>query len=95
MIDFKDIFNSWVTSFNPTQEKLKHANDRFEVCVACEFKKEVLKNKKWSIICTECGCPIKKKIYSNAINPCPEKKWAEVDENHGMNTSKKKNNTLF
>ena len=30
-------------------------------------------------VCGECGCPIAKKIFTNDYNPCPLKKWEEVD----------------
>jgi len=95
MINIKDIFNSWKTSFNPSERELKRANDRFSICAGCEFNKEVLTNKEWSLICKACGCPIKKKIFSSEINPCPKSKWMEVDKANGYSVDIKKNKTLI
>ena len=95
MINIKDILNSWITSFNPSEEELSRANDRYDVCSTCPARKELLDGKKWTIICGACGCPLQKKIYSNVINPCPLKKWEDVDKKHNLNTSIKKTNTLF
>jgi len=95
MIDVKDIFNSWVRSINPTDEQLSLANARFEVCLQCEFKRETISSKDWSLVCGACGCPLKKKIYSTATNPCPKEKWKNIDKTHGLNPSKKNTSTLF
>ena len=82
MINFKDIFNSWITSINPSKMELNRANDRFKVCLDCEFKKEKIQNKQWTLYCGECGCPLKGKIYSSVINPCPKNKWEDVDKKY-------------
>jgi len=95
VINIKEILNAWVTSFNPTPEQLSRANDRYSICSECPSRREIFSNKNWSMICGECGCPLQKKIYSNAINPCPLKKWENVDKKHNLNTHIKKTNTLF
>jgi len=95
MINIKDIVNSWVTMFNPTDEERSRADDRFEVCNTCPSREEFLNSGKWAMRCSECGCPLGAKVYSNVINPCPLKKWEEVDKKHNLNTSIKKQTTLF
>jgi hypothetical protein len=82
MINFKDIFNSWVKIFNPSEMELNRAKERFEVCLGCEFKKEVLEKKDWILYCGECGCVLRAKVYSSVINPCPKNKWEDVDKKY-------------
>jgi hypothetical protein len=79
MVDFKEIINAWIISFNPTESQKAQADSRLSVCLQCEKYSEILKKKKWSAVCGECGCPIEKKIYSNAFDPCPLDKWNVVD----------------
>ena len=43
MIDYKEIFEAWKVSFNPTPEQEVLAQKRLNVCLGCEFRKEVLK----------------------------------------------------
>lgn len=95
MINFKDIFNSWVKLFNPAEKELNRAKERFNVCLDCEFKKEIIENKKWSLVCRSCGCPLKSKIYSSVINPCPENKWKEVDKKYDSIPSMKSEKSIF
>lgn len=95
MLDFKDILNSWIVSFNPSTEAQNRANDRLLVCRGCDNYKEILKNKKWSAICEGCGCPIDKKVFSNKINACPLNKWAEVDKKHNTYIKVKDKKTLL
>lgn len=82
MINVKDIFNSWIKSFNPPQKELNRAKERFEICLGCEFRKEMIENKKWTLVCGSCGCPLQAKVYSSVINPCPENKWEAVDKKY-------------
>jgi len=91
----REIFDAWSVSFSPTQIEKKIAEDRFKICLGCKYKRELIKNQKWSLVCSSCGCPLTKKIYSKVINSCPEGKWSEVDGNNGMNTILKNNNTLI
>lgn len=95
MINFKDIFNSWITSVNPSEIELKRAKERFEVCLGCEFKKEILEKKEWSLYCGACGCVIKAKIYSSVINPCPKNKWYEIDKKYKQIPLMKNDKSLF
>jgi hypothetical protein len=47
MLNFKEIFNAWVTLSNPTEEQTKLANARFSICEGCQYKKEIIKKKKY------------------------------------------------
>lgn len=82
MINLKDIFNSWITSVNPSETELQRAKERFEICSTCEFKKQVLEKKEWILYCGACGCIIKGKVYSSVVNPCPKNKWEDVDRKY-------------
>ena len=48
----------------------------------CDFRKEFIHKKEWSTICGSCGCPIKKKIFTDEMGSCPEKKWVSLEEKY-------------
>lgn len=77
--DFKEIFEAWVVARNPKPHEKELANRRYEICLSCEFRKQVVKSVEWSEVCSKCGCPLKKKVFSKMHNPCPLKKWDIVD----------------
>lgn len=75
----KQIIEAWLISNNPTNEQKVLAEKRGEICYDCD-KKNIYLDK--FAICSECGCPINKKIFTNDFNPCPLKKWEDVDTLH-------------
>jgi hypothetical protein len=79
MINYKEIFEAWKISFNPTPTQEEQAQKRLNVCLSCEHRQEILKQVKWSAYCGDCGCPLSKKVFSKLYNPCTRKKWGEVD----------------
>lgn len=79
MIDLSEIGKAWITSIFPTIQQSKLARDRAAICETCPSKKIITKKLKLGIICVDCGCPIEKKVFSDKFNPCPQKKWKEVD----------------
>lgn len=95
MINFKEIFVAWKTLANPTKIQEKIAKDRLDVCVSCSYKKEVFENKEWSAICGKCGCPLKAKIFSQEVSPCPLSKWDSVDAKNRLITKMKDNNSIL
>lgn len=90
MIDYKEIFDAWKASFNPTPKQEELAQKRLEVCMGCEYRKEVLKGIKWSAYCGDCGCPLNKKVFSKNFNPCTKEFWEDVDSKY-MEPQVKKN----
>jgi len=82
IIDYKEIFEAWKTSIKPTPDREELAQKRLDVCLGCNYRKEVLKGVKWSAYCDDCGCPINKKIFSSIFNACTQKKWEEVDSKY-------------
>lgn len=95
MIDYKEIFEAWKVSFNPTPEQEELAQKRLNVCLGCEYRKEVLKGIKWSAYCGDCGCPINKKVFSKQFNPCTKGFWEDIDSQHMKPQPKKETKTLL
>jgi len=101
MINFKDIYESWQRAGNPTDIEKQHAFDRLLICNGagsipkCEYYTEIVKNKKWSSLCGGCGCPISKKIFTNATPSCPKNKWDTIDVNYNTNIVVKNIKTIL
>ena len=81
-INYKEIFEAWKISLKPTPKQEELAKLRLEVCLGCDYRKEIIKGLKWSALCGECGCPLNKKVFSTTYNACGLKKWEEVDSNY-------------
>lgn len=77
-INVKKIVSAWVTSFNPKEDERKLAENRFTICSTCEFKgKNILSVD----ICTKCGCPLSKKVFTSLdYTTCPLGKWDDLDK---------------
>jgi hypothetical protein len=95
MIDYKEIFDAWKVASNPTPIQEELAEKRLNVCLGCDYRKEVLKGVKWSAYCSDCGCPLNKKVFSKNFNPCSQKKWKEVDSDYLKEVYDKENKTLI
>lgn len=101
MFDFREIFDAWVISSNPTHTQKQQSESRALICRGdenipkCENYVELLRKKKWSAYCNGCGCPIGKKIFSGKVNPCPLKKWDEIDKKYNTYMGVKHKKTLL
>lgn len=95
MFDYKEIFEAWVVSFNPTDIEKELATKRLSVCMGCEQRREVLKGVNWSAYCNACGCPLNKKIFAKMYNTCPQKKWKDVDSNYIKPLEDKDNKSII
>jgi hypothetical protein len=93
--NYKEIFDAWVISKNPTELQKSMANDRLDICKTCEYRKETFKGHKWSTICKLCGCPLSKKVFSPLFNPCPKSKWEEIDSNYMEKVITKSKDTII
>ena len=80
--NFIEIVNAWITAANPTELEAELAKERLDICMGCDFRKEIIHNKQWSAICGGCGCPIQKKIFTDQFDSCPEKKWNILEEKY-------------
>ena len=90
MIIIKEIIDAWTISYKPNETQLNKSIERGEICDTCPSKKVVVEFIKLATICGECGCPISKKIFSLDYNPCPLKKWEEVDKKYIVEQKKSK-----
>jgi hypothetical protein len=92
-LDLKEITKAWITSYNATEEQKQLAHSRYDICLSCPsiVEKHVPVVGKKYFQCGECGCPIQKKIYSHKYNPCPLKKWEDVDAKFSNLFNKPKN----
>ena len=79
-MNFNEIINAWIISFNPNESQKELALNRAKICDGCEYKKLIVKKP----ICSACGCPISKKIFSEKQNPCPKGKWKDIDDEFFM-----------
>ena len=94
-INYKEIFDAWIISYNPTPKQKELAKLRLKVCLGCEFRKETIKGLKWSAMCGKCGCPLSKKVFSTNHNACPLKKWDVTDSKYLEPTIEKNKNTII
>ena len=80
-----DIFDSWITSFNPSPEQKEKAEYRASVCETCQYKEE-LNNSLLNMLtendkllqkfkCGKCQCPLAKKIFTHFKEGCPDGRW--------------------
>ena len=72
-MNIKEIIESWITASNPNEEDIRTAETRLKICQVCPAYKSVLGTKAY--ICSDCGCPIAKKIFSKKKTSCPKKIW--------------------
>ena len=93
--NYKEIFEAWVISMNPTPIQKELAQKRLNICKGCEHKKETINGLKWSTVCGACGCPLSKKVFSTLFNPCPKQKWDVVDDGYNLKMTKKNEKTVI
>lgn len=84
----KEIVTAWATSFNPTDEQKKLADERYSICQSCEHRKKSLGIER----CNLCGCPLSKKIFTLNMqsDSCPDGRWKDVDREFIERNSKKR-----
>ena len=90
-LDFKEIVGAWYSTINHTPEQKLLADKRFEICLTCPYKEEILKGQEWALRCSKCGCPLKAKVYTKKTHlhkdgSCPLGKWKEVETAHSIET---------
>jgi hypothetical protein len=79
-MNFKQIIEAWIIAGNPTHIQKELAEARGKICDECPSKLIITEKLKIGTICSECGCPIGKKVFTNDINPCPLGKWEDIDD---------------
>ena len=75
MNKISEIFKSWVTAANPSNEEQAIAQYRANVCDSCDRKTHIVTIDLF--VCDECGCPLSKKVFSPkpGKEACPLAKW--------------------
>jgi hypothetical protein len=77
MDTFSDIIKAWAVSFNPTEEQKELADLRYNICISCDQRGNILGIEK----CNKCGCPLSKKIFTQKkAETCPLNKWDSVEK---------------
>ena len=73
--DISEIVVSWHRAKHPTPEQAQIAEQRAQVCDACEHRAWAHVLRTWK--CDACGCPIQKKVYSPkpGNEACPKGQW--------------------
>lgn len=77
-----EIIDAWFRSLNPNEKESNLARERLDICMGCDFRKEVIRKKKWSALCGKCGCPIQKKIFTDQYGSCPLNKWDGIEKKY-------------
>jgi len=91
--DFKKITKAWFDSYFGSDKQKELAIKRAKICETCPSRKVMAEGIDLLTVCGECGCPIKKKIFSSDFNDCPLSKWKNVDTPYFP--PRKSNKTLF
>ena len=81
------IFEAWIIANNPTEKQIQLAEARAKVCNDCPAMKTSILAPNG--VCSECSCPIRKKIFTNEFNTCPLQKWRETDFDYFEGMKKK------
>jgi|LakMenEpi03Aug12_release.lakeMendotaPanAssembly.Ray.scaffolds.fasta_scaffold1763907_2 hypothetical protein len=91
--DFKKIAKAWIDSYIGSDRQKELAVKRTSICETCPSR--IVVNEPTGLLtrCKECGCPIKKKVFSDDFNDCPLKKWEAVDSKYFL--PRKEVKTLF
>jgi hypothetical protein len=88
----KEIAESWIIANNPSESQLKLADDRLKICKGCD---KMVKGTLVKFKCSECGCPIDKKIFSPTYDACPLHKWLDVENSDVFGNTRKKDKSLI
>ena len=77
MLKLAEIAKAWIAAANPTPEQKIIAEHRASVCDTCPSKAHQAIMDFY--YCSECGCPLNKKIFSPVEGPkaCPLAKWEQ------------------
>lgn len=75
----KEIAQSWIIASNPNKRQKELAQSRYNICLGCKYygAARPITGEEY---CTDCLCPLDKKIFSPKIDACPQHFWLEVEE---------------
>lgn len=78
-IDLKKIATAWWDSYFGPENIKELAEARLAICEVCPSRRVALRKLVPFPQCSECGCPLGKKVFSPQYNDCPLGKWEKVD----------------
>ena len=84
-LNLKKIAKAWITAANPTPIQRELAERRMEICNSCNKKGTTAS----IVVCTQCGCPLSKKIFTMENDSCPLNKWLEVEKDYFKSKTEK------
>jgi ribosomal protein L37E len=84
-LNLRKIAKAWFTAANPTPQQRELAERRMDICNSCDKKGTTAK----IIVCTQCGCPLSKKIFTMENDACPLNKWLEVEKDYFKSKTQK------
>jgi len=79
MNKFEEILKAWVIKWKPSQSERELALKRLKICSTCSYRRQIIEDVDFSVICGECGCPLEAKIHSPKKGACGIGKWDVVD----------------
>jgi hypothetical protein len=68
---FINIAQAWINASNPTPEEKQISKERIKICNYCNYAQDM---PVVGYLCTQCYCPLSKKIFSPKPD-CPLNKW--------------------
>jgi hypothetical protein len=73
---FTEIAKAWIAAANPTPEQQIIADHRSSICNGCDARtfKDIPGIGDF-YVCSDCGCPLQKKIFAPHKKSCPRDKW--------------------
>lgn len=79
--DLKEIAKAWLIAATPSLLQKEIAQKRYNTCLQC-----VHYNPSRAVThdeyCTDCGCPLSKKIFSPKYNACDQGYWQPTDDQY-------------
>lgn len=73
-MDIIEIFKSWSIAYDPNEKQVELAAIRMKICDGCDAKKTSP-----VIHCSDCGCPLSKKVFTPYMHRCPRGKWNDEE----------------
>jgi len=87
-LDVKKISKAWFDSYFGSNQQKELSQKRLNICEGCPERTTTTIGFTFPI-CSQCGCPLQKKIFSSNFNDCPLGKWKDVDNEHPIIFKKK------
>lgn len=77
-IDLLKIIEAFKIKISPSEDQKELALKRIDVCSECTHRRGEISSA--TVSCSDCGCFLKGKIFTNVEGECPKGKWDEIDK---------------